>query len=508
MADLSLPQRERLWAYSPGRRRPARAVRHAGREPRSLTDARARIDLDAFPRPLRGQRIGQVGVPLALLGSDLAALVLTAVLVGVARSPRSLLFAAFILLSRMAVRHYRRRLHLSMLDDIPRAIGSTLAGVGLTLAAMSVVGSLASISAQGVLHERELVHRALYFLGFSLLFEALTMGAARHVRRRFKVGRRTLVIGAGRVGTGLSQTLLEHPELGLKPVGFADSHPLAALHDLPLPLLQDDLTRLASTIIDNRIDTAVMAFSGSTEEQVVDSVITAHQTGCAVLVVPRMFELHHDGPDVERVRGTPLLRLRPDPTLRPSWWLKRAVDIAVGFTGLCVLAIPLGLIACAVLVESGRPVLFWQERVGLDGRPFRLCKFRSLTPRSEDEQQTTWNIGSDPRVGKVGKLMRRTSVDEVPQLWNILRGQMSLVGPRPERPTFVRQFSSEHERYWARHRVPVGLTGLAQVNGLRGNTSIRERARYDNYYIANWSLWLDLKIVLLTVREVVGGRGR
>jgi len=452
--------------------------------------------------------MGHGGLPLALLASDLVALASTAFVVGAAGSRRSLFFAAFVLLARMVGRQYRRRLHLSMLDDVPRAIGSTLAGVALTLAEMSVSGSFGPVTAMGALHERELVLRGLTFLGISLLLEALTMAAARYARRHYQIGRRTLVIGAGRVGTGLSQTLLEHPELGLRPVGFADAHPLVEHHELPLPLLQDDLTRLANTIVDHRIDTAVMAFSGSTEEQVVDSVITAHQTGCSVLVVPRMFELHHDGPDVERVRGTPLLRLRPDPTLRPTWWIKRGFDIAVGFAGLLALAVPLGVVACAVLIESGRPVLFWQERVGLDGQTFRLCKFRSLTPRSEHEQQTTWNIGNDSRVGRVGKLMRRTSVDEVPQLWNVLRGQMSLVGPRPERPTFVRQFSNEHERYWARHRVPVGLTGLAQVNGLRGDTSIRERARYDNYYIANWSLWLDLKIVLLTAREVIGGRGR
>jgi lipopolysaccharide/colanic/teichoic acid biosynthesis glycosyltransferase len=119
-----------------------------------------------------------------------------------------------------------------------------------------------------------------------------------------------------------------------------------------------------------------------------------------------------------------------------------------------------------------------------------------------------WNIAADPRVSRIGHMLRRTSIDELPQLWNIVRGQMSLVGPRPERPTFVERFEQEHERYWARHRVPVGLTGLAQVNGLRGDTSISDRARFDNYYIANWSLWLDAKVLLLTLREVFGGRGR
>jgi lipopolysaccharide/colanic/teichoic acid biosynthesis glycosyltransferase len=156
-----------------------------------------------------------------------------------------------------------------------------------------------------------------------------------------------------------------------------------------------------------------------------------------------------------------------------------------------------------VLLESGRPVLFAQVRIGLDGRPFRIYKLRSLKPVNEQEAATTWNVVGDPRIGPVGRLLRRTSLDELPQMWNVMRGEMSLVGPRPERPGFVEQFSTEHERYWARHRVPPGLTGLAQVNGLRGDTSIADRARYDNYYIANWSLWLDLKIILLTARELL-----
>lgn len=163
----------------------------------------------------------------------------------------------------------------------------------------------------------------------------------------------------------------------------------------------------------------------------------------------------------------------------------------------------LALCALAVLLESGRPVIFTQEQVGLDGHTFLLHKLRSLHPVDELESQTRWSVVGDPRIGPVGRFLRRTSLDEVPQLWNVVLGDMSLVGPRPERPGFVLEFSAIHERYWARHRVPAGLTGLAQINGLRGDTSIADRARYDNYYIANWSLWLDLKIILMTGRELL-----
>jgi lipopolysaccharide/colanic/teichoic acid biosynthesis glycosyltransferase len=139
---------------------------------------------------------------------------------------------------------------------------------------------------------------------------------------------------------------------------------------------------------------------------------------------------------------------------------------------------------------------------------FDVLKFRSMRPVDEHESATNWSIANDDRVGHVGRVLRRTSLDEIPQLWNILRGDMSLVGPRPERPHFVEQFSEQYDLYAQRHRVKAGLTGMAQVSGLRGDTSIADRARYDNYYIENWSLWLDVKIIVRTVSEVLFARGR
>lgn len=434
-----------------------------------------------------------------MLGSDIVALLLQFVIIRV-DFLGGVIFALLVLVSRAAMRQYRPRMFLAVLDDVPRAIGSTLASVGLTLA-------VASAFRDGAPPEGELIQRAALFLALSVGLQAATFATVRRVRRARRAGRRTLVVGAGRVGTMVTSALQEHPELGLRPVGYADPDMQAQLETGSLPVLTSDMSRLARAIVENEIDTTILAFNGEGNAHV-DTVIAVHQTGCDILIVPSMFELHHDGPDVERVRGVPLLRLRPDPTLRFSWWIKRGIDMTIGALGLLLLALPLAMVALSILIGSGRPIFFWQDRVGLDGRNFRLCKFRSMRPHSDAEAQTTWSIADDPRVGKVGKFLRRSSIDEIPQLWNIMCGQMSLVGPRPERPGFVQKFSQEHERYWARHRVPVGLTGLAQVNGLRGDTSIRERARYDNYYIANWSLWLDMKIILLTAREVLGGRGR
>lgn len=476
-------------------------VRHApGPEPHSLMDARAvvRDESRLLPRPRR--RSAMSGVPGALVAADLLVLVAVSV---VAEAPVALhlAFAATVLLTRAGLRLYRRRLHLSILDELPRCLASVL-GVG------GVLLVVASLPAQPGGTPRELLALVAAFFALSAVLHAGVLAIARHVRRRRGPAERTLIIGAGRVGRALACTMLDHPDLGLLPVGFADPDSLHAADDLPLPVVSTDPDALSETLRLTGATTAVMAFSAVREAQVVDAVITAHQSGCDVLIVPRMFELHHDGPDVERIRGVPLIRLRPDPTLRPTWWLKRTLDVLTGASGLLLVSPLLLVLAVLVLLDSGRPVLFWQERVGLDGKVFRLAKLRSMRPRDEVESQTHWTIADDPRVSRLGRFLRRSSLDELPQLWNMVRGEMSLVGPRPERPTFVRQFSDEHDRYWARHRVPVGLTGLAQVNGLRGDTSIPERARYDNYYIANWSLWLDIRILLLTVREVLRGGGR
>jgi lipopolysaccharide/colanic/teichoic acid biosynthesis glycosyltransferase len=203
----------------------------------------------------------------------------------------------------------------------------------------------------------------------------------------------------------------------------------------------------------------------------------------------------------------PLVRLRRAPFRTGAWTAKRVNDIAISALVLVLLA-PV-LLMCAVLSrwETGS-VLFRQTRIGLAGEPFTLLKFCSLRPAVESEALTNWNIGEDARVGRFGRFLRRTSLDELPQLWNVLRGDMSLVGPRPERPYFVDEFTRQFPWYMARHRVPVGLTGWAQVHGLRGDTSIADRSRFDNFYIENWSMWGDIKILIRTATQVLRAGGR
>jgi exopolysaccharide biosynthesis polyprenyl glycosylphosphotransferase len=401
--------------------------------------------------------------------------------------------AIFMITCRTTARVYRRRLRLSYFDDLPRALSAVLAAFGGIIAVVMLLGENSNTSVS-------LLYAAGGFVAVSEPLRALVFQVTRSARRHFRRGDRTLIAGTDPVAIDLMRNMLEHPEFGLRPVGFVDAEPQVPEGSLPAPLLGHDL---AAAIDRHRIGTVVLAHLTIGESQTVEDTMTAHQKGCSILIVPRMHELYRDGTDVERLRSYPLVRLLSEPTRRPSWLAKRALDVAFGvLAGL--LAAPVMIVcALAVLLESGRPILFAQERVGVCERRFQIYKFRSMKPASETEAQTTWTIAGDPRIGPVGRFLRASSLDELPQLWNVICGDMSLVGPRPERPGFVERFSLDHERYSARHRVPPGLTGLAQVNGLRGNTSIADRARYDNYYIANWSLWLDLKIVLLTTRELL-----
>jgi exopolysaccharide biosynthesis polyprenyl glycosylphosphotransferase len=248
----------------------------------------------------------------------------------------------------------------------------------------------------------------------------------------------------------------------------------------------------------------IVAYPGPGDAELVGALRQWRRLGIAVYVVPRLFEMALGRGSAELIHGVPLVRMRPEPPRRWRRAAKRLLDIAGAGFGLVVLSPVFAACALAVRFESRRSgVLFKQERIGRDGKPFTIMKFRSLTPASDTESQMKWNIAQDDRVGKVGRILRSTSLDELPQLVNVLRGDMSLVGPRPERPYFVEQFTRTYGGYMDRHRVVGGITGWAQIHGLRGDTSIEERTRFDNYYIENWSLALDIKIIVRTFTSML-----
>jgi exopolysaccharide biosynthesis polyprenyl glycosylphosphotransferase len=400
---------------------------------------------------------------------------------------------------------YRRRLKREFLDEIG-PIEATVA-----------IASMFLLSGMLLVHESGRPGATVLKIW---LCAALLMPLGRLVRviiqqslrRNNHLQAPTLIVGNGRVAGHIISRLEEFPEYGLAPVGIVDAEPWFGQPGDPRP----DLPWLGSPEnIDQAIrltgaQNVVIAFS-RTQDQVLTHVVrTAHQNGLRVWVVPRMFDTIGERARIEHVGGTPLLAL---PHTDPRGWqflVKHVFDrVMAAFLLLLISPVFLTLVLLVKLSSPG-PIFFSQPRVGRDGRVFGCLKFRSM--RASDAPDATFQLktgaapggveGADRRT-KIGKILRATSLDELPQFINVLRGEMSLVGPRPERPEFVELFEAQIQRYGERHRVRAGVTGWAQVHGLRGQTSIADRAEWDNYYIENWSLALDLKILALTIPAVL-----
>lgn len=437
------------------------------------------------------------GVRPFLLAADLVAWLAVVVSLG-GPLGRDVFLLGLVLLLYTNGGLYRSRLSLSALDDLPALVGRALVAAALTtsLALMIDVGPV----------DARLFGTAAALAVAVVVARAVAYAVVRRFRARGWVSHPTLILGAGRVGGQIAQLLLDHPSYGLRPVGFLDSDPLLRPDQRPAPLLGGPES-LASIIVEFGVRDVVVAFGSAPGSQMVDVIRTCDRLDAEIFFVPRLFELHNASREMDQVWGVPLVRLPRAAFRTMSWRLKRVFDVVFAAAALLLLLPVLAAIAGAVRLEGGPGVLFRQERVGLDGRPFELMKFRSLRPVDEQESATLWSVADDDRLGRVGRFLRTTSLDELPQLWNILRGDMTVVGPRPERPAFVADFASSYPRYTARHRVPAGLTGWAQIHGLRGDTSIEDRARFDNYYIENWSLWVDLKIILRTVSSVLRRSG-
>jgi exopolysaccharide biosynthesis polyprenyl glycosylphosphotransferase len=348
-----------------------------------------------------------------------------------------------------------------------------------------------------------LLRVALFGIGFAVPGRVISFAILRRLRRHGGLVEPAVILGAGEIGADIARVLHENPEYGIEPVGFLDS----VTGELPLPVLGDvdELDRILDHYDLRRV---IVAFGPAREAELVEVLRAAVRYDVEVHIVPRFFDcgIAPEGPDIDDIRGIPLYRVRRAALRAPVWVLKRVLDVVVAGTILLLGTPVLGLVALAVKLSSPGPILFRQKRVGQGGREIEVLKFRTL--RHNDESDTQWSVIGDARLTPVGRLLRRTSIDELPQLWSVLRGDMSLVGPRPERPFFVRRFSADVYGYKDRHRLPVGLTGWAQIHGLRGDTSIEARARFDNHYIEHWSLWRDLVVLGRTAAELIrGARG-
>ena len=385
----------------------------------------------------------------------------------------------------------------------PQRTGSPLREIGGVIGAttMGVVVLVAlSFFVRGYFYSR----LAIGF--FSVLSAGSIIGARwalrstlRRLRRKGYNLRYVLVVGAGDLAREVIERLHAHPEAGLRVVGALSGNPAV---DGPrvagVPVL-GDYTVIKNVLSGRQIDQVVLALprdDGHTLEKVLAEL--DHEF-VSVRMVPDLLHVLTLRSSVEDLDGLPTINLRDTPLVGWAAVQKRAVDVAITLPVMLVLSPLLAVLALAVRVSTGSPIFYRQQRMGLDGHVFDVIKFRTMRDDAEAETGPVWTSEDDPRRTRVGSFLRATNMDELPQIWNVLRGDMSLVGPRPERPVFIERFKREVPGYMLRHKVKAGLTGWAQVHGWRGDTSLHERIEHDIYYIQNWSPGLDVRIMLMTL---------
>jgi exopolysaccharide biosynthesis polyprenyl glycosylphosphotransferase len=412
---------------------------------------------------------------------------------------------------------YRTRLRALVLDGVVPVVS------GVSVGAMTV--EMIGLFANGRVPDQSVWVRAWLFaligVGVGRVALALTQRWARASRL---VGKPVLIMGAGVVGAQVARRLESHPEYGLVPVGFLDEDPrsIAEVGGRDVPVL-GTIEDLDKTVLSTGVRNLIVAFSSVADARISRLIQRCQELGVEVSVVPRMFDTINNRVGYDTVGGLPLMSFTTIDPRGFQFALKHASDRIFALLLLVVLSPVFLCVALAVALSSPGPVLFRQRRVGRDGKVFNFYKFRSMRMLpgqselshfqggglvEEEAGALEFLLGGDTAPGgvegvdrrtAVGRFLRRSSLDELPQLLNVLRGDMSLIGPRPERPEFVRLFRQDVLRYGDRHRVKSGITGWAQVHGLRGQTSLAERVEWDNYYIANWSLGLDMKILALTM---------
>ncbi|MDX6690368.1 MAG: hypothetical protein QOG15_1825 [Solirubrobacteraceae bacterium] len=407
-------------------------------------------------------------------------------------------------------RGYRFRLKTSPFEYVGLMIAANAIAATVIIASRIVVDPDVNAAGEVV---RLWAFSTVYLIGGRVAASLASRRAAGH-------GLNTLIVGSGEIGNTVARRLCDRPELGLTPIGFLDKTPLVHAPSEPhhLPILGASWD-LETVVREHGIEHVIVAFSTAPHQVLLSIVRRCRAMGIEVSLIPRLFEETSRRVTIEHVGGIALTRVdRADPR---GWQfeLKYVIDRVVAAVVLVVCAPVMVVVAALVKLSSPGPVFFRQPRVGLDGREFDIVKFRTMrmpeAGPSAPENDADWiarELGLDrgedggaaeDRRTRLGSVLRRASLDELPQLLNIVRGDMSLIGPRPERTDCANAFGQHVYRYGDRHRVKSGLTGWAQVNGLRGETSLKDRIEWDNFYIENWSPWLDLKIVLLTPASVV-----
>ena len=431
-----------------------------------------------------------------LLFIDLTALVVASILFR--WTPET--FAAFVAVLMLALLgrgYYRTRMQTDLTEDaasilVALALSGSLAVVFLALKS-STDPKLSTMVQVAVATFIVLI--ATRITGYAVL---------RRIRKAGLLRSRALLIGSGPIAVEIAVELQERPALGVDIVGHIPQGTTSESTDILGPRLEG-LTDLPALIDRNHCDRAIFAVSSINDPEIVHAIRSLLPAKAAVFVLPQLFELGlgFDSMSPDTTRGYALVRVGRSAHPQIALRQKRILDAMLATLLLILLSPILLLVALLVRLSSRGPILFRQQRVGKGGKVFELLKFRSM--HVNDDSDTTWtpDLSSGGGTTRIGQLLRRTSLDELPQLINIVRGDMSFVGPRPERPAFVEAFSKSIPSYEDRDRMPAGLTGLAQANGLRGDTPLRERVKYDNLYIDQWSLAADLRILLRTGWSIV-----
>ena len=328
------------------------------------------------------------------------------------------------------------------------------------------------------------------------------MSLARILRTIRKKGhnlKHILLVGYSRASEAYIDRIFSNPQWGYYVHGILDDNMEIGTSYKKVPVI-GKLNQLEEYLTKMSLDEIAITLSINEYENLENVVKTCEKSGVHTKFIPDYYKFISSKPYTEDLYGLPVINIRNVPLSNTLNWLsKRIVDIICSLIGLTICAIPMLIIALIIKLSSKGPIIFSQVRVGRHNKTFKMYKFRSMRLQTEEDEAKAWTINNDPRVTRVGKFIRRTSIDELPQLINILKGDMSLVGPRPERPQFVEQFKEEIPRYMIKHQVPPGLTGWAQINGFRGDTSITKRIEHDLYYIENWTLGFDIKIMFLTI---------
>ena len=341
-----------------------------------------------------------------------------------------------------------------------------------------------------------------YFYAINIVLEAMARNSIRlalhQLRKKGFNQKHMILVGYSRAAEGYIDRVLANPEWGYRVRGILDDHKPWGYDYRGIKVI-GTMKDLKPILDMNRLDEIAITLGLNEYFRLEEIVAMCEKSGVHTQFVPDYHNIIPTKPYTEDLQGLPVVNIRYVPLSNTfNAMLKRIVDIFGAFVAI-ILFSPVMLFSCIMIkLTSPGPLIYRQTRVGLHNKPFEMYKFRSMEVQTEEKEKKAWTVKNDPRVTGFGKFMRHTSIDELPQLFNILKGDMSLVGPRPERPFFVEKFREEIPRYMVKHQVRPGLTGWAQVNGLRGDSSIKKRIEYDIYYIENWTLGFDIKIILMT----------